>query len=87
MLVRELLSATCAPELLSERVVRRSDVSDRATRANAENVLQLPRVRTEMSRRSFLFRASSAWNGLSSDVRALAAGRKHTFKAAVRSTL
>ena len=87
IIMRDILTADRAPETLRERVVRRSDVSAHITRASTDELLQLPRVRTEFSRRSFLSRASNAWNGLPSNVRASAADRKQTFKSALTSYL
>ena len=77
--MRHLITAPCASELLRARVIRRSDVSVRHTRATADGQLQLPRVRTEFARRSFLYRAASAWNELTQDERQparLRAGRQ-----------
>ena len=62
--MRHLITAPDASESLRRRVVRRSDVSSRCTRASEGGYLELPRVRTEFARRSFLYRAASAWNAL-----------------------
>ena len=51
-----------ASEVLREGILRRSDVSVRRTRATESGQLQLPKVRTELARRSFFYRAISAWN-------------------------
>ena len=67
--MRHLMTAPCASEQLRERVIRRSDVSARHTRATADGQLQLPKVRTEFARRSFMFRAASEWNALPLDAR------------------
>ena len=64
--MRQLLTAPTASELLCERVVHRSDVSARCTRATTDGQLHLPRVRTEFARRSFFYRAVSRWNSLRS---------------------
>lgn len=87
MLLRNILTADPAPEMLRECIVRRSDVSSRSTRASTDELLQLPRVRTEFSRRSFLSRAAGAWNGLPSEVRAAAADSNTTFKSVLSSYL
>ena len=60
-----LLSPTCEAEALTGQLVHRGDVSERQTRAVVNGQLQLPRVRTEFARRSFMYRAISAWNGSS----------------------
>ena len=87
MLMRDLLTADRAPEILREHVTRRTDVSNRMTRASNEGLLQVPRVRTEFSRRSFLCRASKTWNVLPTDVRSSATGSSKVFKALVTSYL
>ena len=57
-----LLSSSCEARALTEQLLYRSEVSVRQTRAVASGQLQLPRVRTEFARRSFMYRAISAWN-------------------------
>ena len=57
-----LLSPECEAHVLTEQLLYRSDVSARQTRAVVSGQLQLPRVRTEFARRSFMYRAVSAWN-------------------------
>ena len=64
-----LLHGTNAPELIRRHITHRADVSSRSTRASDDGQLEVPRARTEFARRSFLCRASRAWNGLSSRVR------------------
>ena len=59
-----------APELLRSRIVSRADVSSRATRAVSDGLLEIPRARTELARRSFFIRAVRSWNGLTPAVRA-----------------
>ena len=61
-MVRRLLTATDAPELLRSKLTYRSELSAHCTRATDRGQLQLPRVRTEFARRGFLFRASKSWN-------------------------
>lgn len=88
LLMRELLTATRAPELLRNEVVRRSDVSGRVTRASSDALqLQIPRVRTEFTRRCFRSRACGAWNHLPSNVRASATSSTRVFKSALDSYL
>ena len=67
--MRRLITAPCVSELLRERVVLRSDVSSHRTRATENGQLQLPKVRTEFARRSFIYRAVKTWNGLPLDAR------------------
>ena len=57
-----LLTASNAPESLRSKLVLRSDESVRRTRATDTGQLQLPRVRSEFARRSFLFRAAKHYN-------------------------
>ena len=61
-IVHRLLTASNAPEILRRKLVLRSDESLRRTRATENGQLQLPRVRTEFARRSFLFRAAKHYN-------------------------
>ena len=61
-MVRRLLTATNASEILRDKLVYRSQQSSRSTRATESGQLQLPRVRTEFARRSLLGRATRAWN-------------------------
>ena len=60
--MRRILHAPHAPELLRSKVMYRSDVSCRQSRATADGQLQIPRTRTELARRSFLSRAVRTWN-------------------------
>ena len=82
-LIRGTLTTTRALEFLRERVDRHSYISARATRATADELLQLPRVRTEFGRSSFVFRASDTWNRLPTEVRGSAAESSGEFKSAV----
>ena len=84
-IIRDLLSDTRAPELLRDNIIHRSSVSVRATRATADALLQLPRVRTEFARRAFMFRASKGWNALPADVRVAGAASRSAFKASLKS--
>ena len=63
--VGRLLNPSCEADVLRDQLMYRSDVSERQTRAAANGQLQLPRVRTEFARHSFLYRATSAWNNQS----------------------
>ena len=63
--------------LASSQFVRRADVSQRRTRAK-QNALELPAVKTELARRSLLFRASHLWNRLPDEVTELVS--KSLFK-------
>ena len=60
--MRHLTTSTSASELLRQRLFLRADVSVRRTRATEAGHFELPRVRTEFARRSFVYRATSAWN-------------------------
>ena len=61
-IMHRLLGPSCEAAALSEQLIRRGEVSARHTRAVANGQLQLPRVRTEFARRSFMYRATAAWN-------------------------
>jgi len=68
-IMRHLMTASTAPEILRERLVSRSDVSSRHTRATADGKLQMPRVNTTFAEKSFVCRAISCWNRLPLDQR------------------
>ena len=51
--------ADCEAQALTEQLLLRSEVSARQTRAVVNGQLQLPRVRTEFARRSFMYRSRS----------------------------
>ena len=65
-----------APDALRNRVVYRSDVTARDTRGALAGLLQPPRVRRELARRFFTYRATSVWNRSPSDVRDAATARE-----------
>ena len=65
----KLMHGTDASDLIRQHVTYRADVSSRSTRAARDEQLQIPRVRTEFARRSFLSRATRQWNELPIDVR------------------
>ena len=60
-LIRRLLSPD-VPPALAQLVQRRSEVTQRSTRGAHSDQLELPKIKTERARRSFPFRAVSAWN-------------------------
>lgn len=74
-----------ASESLRELVVPRSAVSVKTTRGAENLMLQLPRVRTELARRSFVSRAIGSWNRLPPEVRAATSGK--LFRAGVNGWL
>ena len=61
-MVHQLLNSLYSPQCLRNCISYRADVSARDTRAAATGQLQLPRVRTEVAKRFFAFRALSLWN-------------------------
>ena len=61
-MLHRLFNHIHAPQCLRGAISHRSEVSARDTRATATGLLQLPRVRTEMARRYFCYRALSLWN-------------------------
>ena len=67
--MRHLTTSSSASELLRQRLLRRADVSARRTRGTDAGHFELPRVRTEFARRSFMYRATSAWNDLTLEAR------------------
>ena len=58
-----------APDALRDTIVYRRDVTARDTRGALTGLLQPPRVRRELARRFFTYRATSAWNRSPSEVR------------------
>ena len=55
-----ILGSPESPEHLRTMIVSRSDVSERTTRGSESMLLQMPRVRTELARRAFMCRATTA---------------------------
>ena len=68
-MIHRLFNHLYAPQCLLSSIDHRSDVSSKNTRAAAAGLLQLPRVRTELARRHFGFRALSLWNAAPASVR------------------
>ena len=68
-MIHQLLNSLNAPQCLRNHISYRADVSARDTRAAATGQLQLPRVRTELAKRFFAFRALSLWNEAPAKVR------------------
>ena len=60
--MHRILHSDRSPAGLKERVNYRGNVSGRVTRGTVDRRLELPRVRTELARRCFAFRAVAAWN-------------------------
>ena len=58
-----------APDSIRSRIVHRTAVSSRSTRATSDGQLHVPRVRTELARRSFICRTTRSWNELPAPVR------------------
>ena len=58
--IKRAITCPCIP--LREKLHTRAEVTLRQTRATAEGQLQLPKIRTELARRGFLYRAAVAWN-------------------------
>ena len=54
--MRHLMTASNSSEILRDQIVTRSAVSARRTRATDGGQLQLPRVKTELARRGYLYR-------------------------------
>jgi len=63
-IMRRLLTSTNAPEILRNRIVSRSDVSVRSTRATDDGQLELPRYDSTFAQRGFIYRATKSWNKL-----------------------
>lgn len=68
-LLNQLFNHPHAPQCMRNSLSYRSEVSARDTRAAAAGQLQLPRVRTELAKRSFGYRAVSLWNEAPAQVR------------------
>ena len=60
--VYSLMTSPHAPASLCDNFVYRGEISGRETRAAQGGALQLPRVRTELARRYFNYRATKQWN-------------------------
>ena len=56
------------PPALSSLFIKRSDVSQRETRATVSGELQLERCRLSVTQRGFSYRAAALWNGLPDSV-------------------
>lgn len=69
LVLYRILHSPESPEHLRAMAVPRSAVSDRATRGTHSMLLETPRVRTELARRSFPCRAIAAWNRLPPELR------------------
>ena len=69
VMMHRLLNSAHAPACLRNLLQYRECVSVRETRGSLAGQLQLPRVRTELARRSFGFRAVTCWNGAPGDMR------------------
>ena len=67
--VNYILKHPQAPNDLTMGIVHRGEVSSKETRGSQAGLLQLPRVRSEQARRSFLFRATAQWNCAPGEVR------------------
>ena len=67
MLVYHAMFSPCAPVCLRSLLKPRAEVSERGTRAK-KNTLDLPRVKTELPRRSLQYRAAAVWNALPEQV-------------------
>ena len=67
--MHRILYAANAPVSLRARVLYRSTVSTRTTRGSDDQLLELPKVRTELGRQNFAFRAVRTWNRAPVDVR------------------
>ena len=85
LMVRHLLHRPDAPVCLRELLQYREQVSVRETRGSVAGLLQLPRVHTELGRRSFRFRAATRWNEAPNDVRD--AGTVSGFRTGMRKWL
>lgn len=66
MLAYHAVCSSHAPACLRSLFKPRAEVSERRTRAK-DNALALPRVRTELARRSLQYRAAAVWNSLPGD--------------------
>ena len=69
VLINKLLTREDAPEALKALLVYRSQVTSRTSRTSGAPLIQLPRVRTELAKRSFNYRALKRWNAQGADVR------------------
>ena len=68
-MIHPVLTDPHAPRRLRDSIAFHSDVSSRGTRAASAGHLQLPRVRTELARHFYSFRATALWNRAPNSVR------------------
>ena len=61
-LLNRIMAREEAPQAVKALLTFRSEVTDRSTRSAVAAALQLSRVRTELARRSFYYRAPHNWN-------------------------
>ena len=61
-LIGRLLYHPFAPRRLRDCIVHRRNVSVRDTRSTNAGFLELPRVRTELAKRFYSYRATALWN-------------------------
>ena len=60
--IKRTLTKPNSSKHMRDKLLSRADVSSRQTRATTGGMLQLPRVRTELAKRGFHYRATAAWN-------------------------
>ena len=60
-----------SPTGLSEYIVCSDTVAIRSTEARHQNILLVPRVRTNMGEKSFQYRGPVCWNRLPADIKAI----------------
>ena len=68
-LVSRLMTREEAPAALKALIVHRSQVTSRSSRSSSAPLLQLPRVKTELARQSFHYRALKQWNHQDASIR------------------
>ena len=69
MLVHKAITNELCPDSLKSMFTLRGNVSSRVTRAVSAGELELPKTRLTSTQRGFSYRAASAWNKLSPNVR------------------
>lgn len=68
-ILNRLMERENVPPAMSGLIMYRSQVMDRTSRSSAAALLQLPQVRTELARRSFVYRGFKNWNAQDASTR------------------
>ena len=81
-MVHKILKEMC-PEILKGKFIRRTHISKYETRRI--NDLQIPKLRLELSKKSFSYVGAKVWNDIPNDIRNVESS--HLFKQKMKSYL